>query len=346
VRLLELLGQGGEGEQRFQALVRQYVGRVSARLKQHLPGQIVRMVGTGGNLEAMAQLAVRLEGARRVQDTVKVGAGDYDRVLKRLQSLSLEQRIQRLGLKPDRADVIVPAALAIRELMRSLGLRQVLVPFANLRQGLLLSTFEKHLPGQPGAEELSQVQAAALQHAQRFGVDMGHARHVQRLALQLFDQLGALHKEDGRSRLILEAAALLHDSGYHISDEAHHKHSYYLVSQAASLPGFSPEEQEVAALVARYHRRSHPKPSHGAFMALKAPAKLRVRRLAALLRVADALDRAHHAHVQDVQARLSGRVLTLHLRQRQALELEKWAFQKKAKLFEEVFKCRVVLKKA
>jgi len=346
VRLLEVLGSGPNGGQRSEALVGQYTGRVLERLRQHLPGgRIDLLVGTGGNVEALAGLGQRLAHSRRLASgAVRLSLAEFSKVYAELESLSVEGRIKRLGLRPDRADVILPAAVVYRELLRCLGQKAMVVPFANLRQGLLESVFEQHLPGAFSPELALDIREAGRQHARRFHVEMGHALQVQRLSLDLFDQLKALHGLDGADRLLLELAALLHDCGYAIAAESHHKHSYYLVSQAMDFPGLSPRQHEMLALVARYHRRSHPKMEHKPFASLPAADRAKVERLAALLRLADALDRGHKSAVREVWALDRGKSMELTARGRGSLGLESWSLQKKAALFEQAFKRRVALK--
>jgi exopolyphosphatase/guanosine-5'-triphosphate,3'-diphosphate pyrophosphatase len=346
VRLLEVLGSGPSGGQRFEALVGQYCDRVLTRLRQHLPsGRINLLVGTGGNVEALAELGQRLAHSRRLAGgAVRLTLPEFDKVFGELENLSVEGRIHRLGLRPDRADVILPAAVVYRELMRSLRQKAVVVPFASLRQGLLESLFEQHLPGAFSPELALDIREAGSQHARRYHVEMGHALQVQRLALELFDQLKPLHGLDGADRLILELAALLHDCGYAIAAESHHKHSYYLISQAMDFPGLSQHQHEMLALVARYHRRSHPQLEHKPFADLPRAERGKVLRLSALLRLADALDRGHKAAVRQVRVVDRGKVLELTARGRGNLGLESWSLQKKAALFDQVFKRRVALK--
>ena len=101
---------------------------------------------------------------------------------------------------------------------------------------------------------------------------------------------------------MLADAALLHDVGYHIDYNKHHKHSYHLIVHA-NLLGMSPEEQVVVANVARYHRGAEPKRSHENYGTLDRARRDRIARLAALLRVADGFDRGHVGAVQAVRAR-------------------------------------------
>ena len=160
------------------------------------------------------------------------------------------------------------------------------------------------------------------------------------LAQSLFDETAHLHELSEADRRLLLAAALLHDIGTFMGYRKHHKHSYYILSQA-ELPGLSAEEMEMVALTARYHRKSEPSEDHSDFMKLREPARERVTRLSALLRIADALDRQHVQNVDEIRATVDAEDVTIHVRGRGDLMLEQWAVTKKSGLFEKTFNRRV-----
>jgi exopolyphosphatase / guanosine-5'-triphosphate,3'-diphosphate pyrophosphatase len=165
-----------------------------------------------------------------------------------------------------------------------------------------------------------------------------HSMHVQRLALQLFDALGARLGAHAGERELLAAAAMLHDIGYHISYDKHHKHSFYLITHAELL-GMSPGEQLVVANVARYHRGAPPSKQHPSYASLAKPARAQVRRLSAILRLADGLDRGHISAVDRVKVRWMHdriRITPIPRNVHQPMRLEVWGAGRKARLLEKV----------
>lgn len=126
--------------------------------------------------------------------------------------------------------------------------------------------------------------------------DWPHARQVARLAAQLFEATQPLHELDVHALRLLDRAALLHNTGMLIEARRHHKHSYRLIKET-TLPDFSKEERHEIACIARYHRRALPSTSHEEFAALSRKARKRVSALAALVRIADALDYSHDGRV-------------------------------------------------
>jgi exopolyphosphatase / guanosine-5'-triphosphate,3'-diphosphate pyrophosphatase len=184
------------------------------------------------------------------------------------------------------------------------------------------------------------VLASCRAMGRRFHYESTHAETVLTLARQLFDQTRPLHNLDGRARVLLEAAALLHDVGVTINNDGHHKHSQYLI-ESSELVGLSDEERHLVGLLARYHRKGTPSRDHEAFMALRRRDRGVVERLAALLRVADALDRQHAGIVQGVEVDIEAERVQLRCALSGAAEtrltLERRAVAEKGELFAQVF---------
>ena len=168
-----------------------------------------------------------------------------------------------------------------------------------------------------------------------------HALQVRCLALQFFDQLEPLHGLDQDARQILEAAAILHDIGFSIDEAKHHKHSQKLIRKK-QLPGFSPSQQKVIANVSRYHRKAHPKMSHKSFARLNDKDRDLVRKLSALLRVADGLDRTHLATVKTLHCRLEGDGVVVEVYGIGEMGIDLWGAERKRGLFEEVYGLKVM----
>jgi len=169
-----------------------------------------------------------------------------------------------------------------------------------------------------------------------------HGLQVTRLALGLFDSLAPLHGMGGRERYLLEAAALLHDVGMSVSDKRHHKNSYELIKNHP-FALWSPGEVAVIALVARYHRKAAPSVKHPSFLALPEADREMVRRLAAILRLADGLDRAHLSTVKDLEVEYDPRTVRVKLYADRDCSTEIWGGERKARLFESVFSRRLSL---
>jgi exopolyphosphatase/guanosine-5'-triphosphate,3'-diphosphate pyrophosphatase len=326
VRLLEEFHALKGDPVRFQHLVAETIHTL--RLNLPRGRKPLGLAATGGNIEELARLA----GCR--DDAVaELSLKKLREQVQRLAKMSLEERKKELGLRPDRADVIVPAGLVYEHVAELVGVETLHVPHVGLKDGVLFDLVDSlAIHTDPQAKSEHVVLDASVALGRRYEFDEPHGVQVSRLALSLFDQTRELHHMGSADRLLLQAAAVLHDVGRFISDHKHHKHSYYLVSQA-DLPGLSGDDVEVVAQVARYHRRKEPSPQHKPFAKLSGSDQQRVTRLSALLRVADALDRQHRGAVRSVKVRVEKDAVVLHLKGEGDLALEQWAVQEKGGLF-------------
>jgi exopolyphosphatase/guanosine-5'-triphosphate,3'-diphosphate pyrophosphatase len=329
VRVLAEFGQVARSPAKFRRLAGEYIDTLASRISlETIAG--TRVIATGGNIEELAKLA----GAP-VNDmgVARLPLKELARTIDRLADLSAEQRIERFGLRPDRADVILPAALVYERIAHLTGTDELIVPNVGLKEGLLMDAMHNAWQhGEHAARQQRDMMTGAIALGRRFTFDEAHARHVADLAASLFDQLAGEHELDERDRHILLAAAVLHDIGQYISYRKHHKHSYYLINNA-SLPDLTPRDTLLVALVARYHRRAEPRASHDGFGDLSETERSRVVWLAALLRIADALDRQHRQHVIRVDATVDDDDLRIEVHVRGDVLLEEWAIEKKARLF-------------
>ena len=332
VRLLEELSEVADVPRHFSRLLAEYAAtlRIPAAAKHWTP---VEMIATGGNIEALG----RLVGSPSPDATSLVlTRADLAGAIDRLSGLSFDERVERLGLREDRADVILPAAIVYDRVAELAGAERIRVPGVGVKEGVLLDLVEELTGGAGLGRRERIVREGARTLGRRYLFDESHALHVADLALSLFDQLSAVHGLDETDRVLLIACAVLHDIGQHISYRKHHKHSLYLILHS-EIPGISPSELPLVALVARYHRRAEPSEDHYLFGALDAADRARVERIAAILRVADSLDREHLQRVGGVEARPGPETVELRLLGDGPFHLEQWALRKKGRFFTRVF---------
>jgi exopolyphosphatase/guanosine-5'-triphosphate,3'-diphosphate pyrophosphatase len=218
-----------------------------------------------------------------------------------------------------------------------------------LKEGVLDELVLKHFELWDAGVEAQGVLDACTRLGRRYQFDEAHGQTVMAFAASIFDDMQAVHTLGPRDRLLLQAAALLHDIGDFVRYDAHHKHTYYLVLHS-DIIGLTPEERAIVANVARYHRKSLPDRSHNNFRDLEQDARERVRALAAILRVADALDREHRGKIHLVRAAVvrnekdkAQSRLVLTLTGEEGRELEEWTLRAKADLMRDVFDLDVAL---
>jgi exopolyphosphatase/guanosine-5'-triphosphate,3'-diphosphate pyrophosphatase len=230
--------------------------------------------------------------------------------------------------------LIVPGAVLLDTILRQIGAPELTLCELSLREGAILDYIRRNLGHIGRVEQYPDVRRrSVIELAVRCNYPADHPRQVARIAHALFDQMREAHGLGARAREWLEFAALLHDIGTHISYERHHRHSYYLVKNGG-LRGFDPDEIELMALVARFHRRGAPRKRHEALAALPRAGRRAVQWLAAILRLAESLDRSRAQLVDRVTMRRRGREWGLRVVGRGDIELELWAARRSLKPLE------------
>ena len=244
------------------------------------------------------------------------------------------------GLDPTRADIIVAGSLLLEAVADVFGIKGFVFSEAALREGVLLDTIARWQGG--ALHHLRDVSRRSIRAlAERCDDDVTHSAHVAALALQLFDATGSVHRLPTEAREYLEAGALLANVGLVISHSKHHLHSYYVIRNS-ELTGLTDNEIEIIAQIARYHRKSAPKPSHVEFARLSADDQLLVKTLAGILRVAIGLDRSHDGRVRSVMAHVRKDRLVIEAESGGTeIGLELYTANERSSLLEEVLGQRV-----
>jgi len=293
-----------------------------------------RVIGTSGTIQSIGAVALAERGESTTLRNRRVTAKQIRRVRKQLLERDLEERLRVPGLEPRRADLAVAGSILLDAIVRRLGAADVTLCDLSLREGIILDYIARHRKQIVQADRYPDVRRRSVfELAERCNYWPEHAQQVARLATMLFDQTRSVHGMTDHEREWLEYASILHDIGVHISYERHHKHSYYLVKNG-DLRGFDPEEVENIALIARYHRQAPPKRSHEGYGDLKRKRRRRIRSLAAMLRLAEGLDRSHSQPVASLELHDRGEDGLLQLRATGDAELELWAAARHAAEFE------------
>ncbi|MFM7081687.1 MAG: Ppx/GppA phosphatase family protein [Actinomycetota bacterium] len=308
------------------------------------------VAASSGTSETIARMILRMRGDSEPKSMNRFEfSGDEVRaVVTALQSAStVEERIKRFGLESNRGDIILAGALILEGLVDTFELKSIMFSDYALREGLLLDTLRRE-----GLIEVDKDHDAARrsvqQLADRCDDRPDHSQHVAELAGQLFDELADTLALAPESKQYLEFAALLANVGVVVSHAKHHLHTYYLVRNA-ELMGLTDREVEIIAQIARYHRKSVPKPEHAEFAALSTADQRLVRSLAGILRVAIGLDRTYDARVKSVSVKVTASdvMVTAKSRGKKAdISLNLYAANERKGLLADVSKRRVKFSEA
>jgi len=327
------------------ALLRHYDRELTPLVQQIRQLNPARVIGTSGTLENIADMCGGLAGGEK--DEAITGVIERDRfrkVLRQLLDSDTQERSRIRGLDDQRKDQILAGALLVGELFDRLDVKRIHLCGSALREGILLDYLSRHLPDLAVRREIPDPRRrSVLDLARKCDWHKTHSEHVTRNCLRLFDDLRGLHGLGPIERELIEYASLLHDIGWHISGDGHHKHSMYLISNGG-LKNFTEEEIAIIANIARYHRKRPPTREHDAYARLSPRARRVVDVGAALLRIADGLDRSHSSVVRSVSCRIGDKRIVVKLEARGDAQLELWGARRKRDWFEKVFDRKLELR--
>ena len=305
------------------------------------------IIGSSGTMQCIGSMVAARKGlpVDVTLNELTFSAQDYFEFYDEFITLNEEERAKVSGMDEKRLRFINTGVVLVRYLLKKFSIKQIKISTQALREGIIIRYLRKEMIGLSWSGEFADPRKRSVfELLRRCNWHDKHSRHVAKLSLIIFDELKELLELEKEDRELLELAAYMHDIGYLISHSAHHKHALYLIRNA-DLKGFRQDEIEIMAHVARYHRRSTPKPRHTDFWNLGRVMRGRITKLAAILRVADGLDRSHFQNVQDLRVDVFKDEVRLLITTADEPNLEIWGAQRKAHLLEEVTGRKINIKR-
>jgi exopolyphosphatase/guanosine-5'-triphosphate,3'-diphosphate pyrophosphatase len=337
------------------------------------------VIGTSGTVLNMVNAAVQADDAYSNEN-----ASDYESfshtvtldqiewLNRKLMRMNVRERRRVPGIEKGRADIIVAGGLLLQCILSELGATEVTSCDWSLREGVILNYLRRQREvnevnrrapapavAAPAGEDALLYPAtedsaldvrarSVLSVARRYDYDVAHSHHVVRLATRIFEDTKELHRLNDQDRKLLQYASILHDIGYHIAHNNHHRHGLYLIKNS-EMPGFTGDEIAMMATMVRYHRGSLPrkgsdrrsKREHEDYFALDRNQRVRVLRLASILQIADGLDRSHRQVISDLRCRIEEKSVVFCASSAGECELEIWSAERKSAWFSEIFEVGV-----
>lgn len=336
------------------------------------------VIGTSGTILNLVNAVSEKKAAKKGTDdsaftpfSQTVSTEQLKKLSRKLLRMNMHERSVVPGLDKERADIIVAGGLLLETILVELDAKEITSCDWSLREGVILNYLRRREAGEEETSSRGQASrlheadeeslrssegdrfdvrtGSVLSLAKRYNYDATHSHHVARLATQIFDETRDLHNLGDEERRLLEYAALLHDIGYYIAHEEHHRHGLYLIRNS-EMPGFNSVEIATIANMVRYIKgkmptkkdpEAHPRRKHSEFFALEKSHRLTVQKLTGILRIADALDRSRRQAISEVRCVLDGKGVTFHVECKDECDVEIWMSDLKADLFRDVFRTSV-----
>ncbi|OYP37132.1 Ppx/GppA phosphatase family protein [Rhodopirellula sp. MGV] len=338
IRMLQSVDLARAGAKRRRALLENHINRMLTQLNELVKSESqLNLVAVGGDIRLATRL---LESEWQGGDLANVSVERLCSLTDEVLTMDEEEIVKRYDATFIEAQTLGPALLAYSAVAKHFSLESVYVSDTNMRDGLLK---DMAAAGRWTAEFRNQIIRSALSLGRRFHFDEMHARSVAELSRKLYDQLRPQHRLDNRHEVILYVAALLHEIGMQINIRGHHKHSLYIIRHS-ELFGLSQAELMEVALVARYYRRATPQPTHAEYMSMGREHRVVVSKLAAILRLAAALDDTRTSRIREIECKLEGTRLIIEIPGVSDVSMEQIAMKQQAGLFRDVFGLSVLLR--
>src|SRR5271170_8070220 len=340
LRMRETLETFRAPAERVRTILDQHINRMVDQVHRNVPVDKVRyMVAISGDAQFAASLLSPNWADVRISS---VNVKTFSALTEQLVPMPVDELVRKYRIPYQEAETVGPALLAYWHLAHVFHVKQILVPKSSLREGLL----KEMAAGGTWTEGFSeQAIQSALALGKTYAFDEKHSQRVAELSVRLFHELQPEHRLDKRFELLLKIAALLHEVGMFIGDRSHHKHSMYIIMNS-ELFGLTRKDISLIALVARYHRRATPRPYHEEYTTLDRDSRIAVAKMAAILRVADALDRDHMQQKRALTFSREPGQFIISINDAVDLTLERLALKEKGNLFEEVFGMKAVVRTA
>lgn len=338
LRLLKTLEGVRASVMRRRAMLESHIRRTILQITDAIQQDTaIHLIGLGGDMRFAAhQLLDDWDG----NSLARVSTDQLAKLTERLMLLDEDAIVKRYNASFIEAETVGPALLAYTLLAKHFDLPHLYVCDTNLRDGLL---HDMAVGGSWTADFRNQIVRSAISLGRKFDFDETHARNVAELSRKLFDQLREEHQLDSRHEVILFVAALLHEIGMMVNVRSNHKHALYLI-RYSDLFGLSRDELLQVGLVARYHRRAYPQPSHESYGSLPQSERVVVCKLAAILRLAIALDDTRSGRVREIHCVADARHLIINVPGLDDVSLEQIAMRENSGMFRDVFGLPVLLR--
>lgn len=338
LRLREILADLEQLTLDFPSIMEEFIESRIDFLRQRIRKiQINNFIGLGGELRSIINLCMDVE-EKFIKKSV------LEKLYKKVHSMTTEQIVNEFNLQRNQAGILLPSIIILYRFLDMTDAEGIDTPMSSLRHGLISDMADEWFDTTARKDFLNDIISSVWYIGSKYSIDKVHCLNIEKLVLSIFDQTTKIHRMGERERFYLQIAAILHDVGKHVNLNQHDIHSYNII-RFQDIMGFSNEELNLVANIARYHSEETPHPSHDNFKVLGTRERITVSKLAAILKLAEALDISHKQKFDDIEISVSGKELFFRVQHDEDMLLEEWNFAHNAFFFEEVMGIRPVLKR-
>lgn len=341
LRIRELLADVENMTLNFPSIMEEYVDEILRGIKNEIKHlEIEEYIALGSGIRSISNLCATQKSGERNET---INREEVFRLYSEVFSKTTSQISKAYKLDYKDAEVMLPSIMIFKKMLEMTKAKEMNAPWVSLRHGLLVEIMEKSTGIDSVGEFAEDVLSSVRYIADRFGVERRHSEYVERMAVSIFNHTKKLHRLKKEHRLYLQVAAMLHDVGKAVSHENHSLFSYDII-KAQNIIGFSNRETEIIANVALCHGDEDDCIRQGRIANLGFEDQIVVAKLAAILKMADALDKSHLQKIDEIKIAFKNDTVILKIKSKRDIFLEKWMLARKCSLFEEVMGTKVMIK--
>lgn len=342
LRLREILSDLERITEDFPKLMEEFIGsKLNLLEKRILKLNIKNFIALGGELSTISSLNLK---SKTFKETSFIKSIVLEKLYSKVSRMNTEQIVKEYEITEKQAEGLLPSVIIFNRLFKVTKAEGIYTPRVSLRHGILSNIVDELFDAPGKLEAIEDIISSVWYIGKKYEIDEIHSRHVEDLALSIFDQTKKIHKLNEKERLYLKVTAVLHDVGKYISLNEHELHSYNVIISQDIL-GFSNDDLRLMANIARYHTGEIPKYSHENYKVLTHDEKIVVSKLAAILKLAEAMDISHKQKIKKLEIVHSGEELNFKIDGTDDILLEKWNFDQNTKFFEEIMGVKPKIKK-
>ena len=342
LRMSELFGESQDYTKNFHRLMEEYLASFTRKLRDEMPAGIEHFIVSGTEIEAMSRLATGQPplGA----PLFEVPRADFEKFYDKIKRMTSERISAAYGIDAAKAESLLPAACIYHDLLGTTSAKAITATCLLPCDSYLFEMLHPKLFAAIGKQFDKCTVLSARELARDYGIDAEHGELVSEYSNMIFDKLRKLHGLGARDKVYLTVAALLHDIGKAVNDLDHNISSYEIVRRL-NLVGLTQKEQEIVALICRYHSGNSPNLEEPHYAQLDFANRVRVSKLTSMMRLADALDRSSvRVKFASLDVRLSDKEILITAATDEYAALEEWTFREKAGFFQDVYGIKAVFK--
>ena len=342
IRIKESFNNYQRSSLHFNKALMQFLSSTIGPVRKALEGQDIKYLVLSGT---ETELLLKVMGIHNKNNLQRVTTEEFRQFFDKVRKLNLTQLLKTYHLTETEAELVLPMVLLYEKLLDlAPSAKEIIITKDTFLEGMILLHIIRE-KDETYTRMLEEEKMSLVHHVgEDYEYDYNHVTQVERLALIIFDRIGKKYGLDDHCRLLLRAAAILHDIGKYVSMRSHSLYSYQLI-MGTDLLGFTEEDKQVIAMASYYHAHNVLERDEKRVPALKSELVPVVAKLSAIIRLADALDRSYMQKIQQCRVTLHNRELTIEVVSKADLDLEEWTFASKVLMMEEVYGFKVRLER-